>query len=111
MIADSTSSVLARVGAQVNHGFNYKQRPVSVYGLLNYRHEFAPDHKLSLVSLTDGSEIRLTESYEESSIEAGLGIQAQLANLYYVYSDVRHLADVNGDSSRTQVNLGMKGRF
>lgn len=111
VIADSTSSVLARVGAQVNHGFNYKQRPVSVYGLLNYRHEFAPDHKLSLVSLTDGSEIRLTESYEESSIEAGLGIQAQLANLYYVYSDVRHLADVNGDSSRTQVNLGMKGRF
>lgn len=111
VIADSTSSVLARIGAQVNHGFNYKERPVSVYGLLNYRHEFAPDHKLRLVSVNDNSEIRLTESYEESSIEAGLGIQAQLANLYYVYSDVRHLADVNGDSSRTQVNLGMKGRF
>ena len=111
VIADSTSSVLARVGAQVNHGFNYKERPVSVYGLLNYRHEFAPDHKLRLVSLTDDSEICLTESYEESSIEAGVGIQAQLANLYYLYSDVRHLADVNGDSSRTQINLGMKGRF
>ena len=111
VIADSTSSILARIGAQVNHGFNYKERPVSAYGLLNYKHEFAPDHKLRLVSVTDNSEIRLTESYEQSWIEAGLGIQAQLANLYYVYSDLRYSSDINGDSKATQFNIGMKGRF
>ncbi|WP_407410110.1 autotransporter outer membrane beta-barrel domain-containing protein [Acinetobacter sp.] len=111
VIADSTSSVIARLGAQVNHHFNYKERPASVYGLLNYKHEFAPDHELRLVSLTDNSETHLKESYEESSIEAGLGIQLQLENLYYVYGDVRHSTDVQGDSDQTQVSIGIKGRF
>ncbi|WP_298147381.1 autotransporter outer membrane beta-barrel domain-containing protein [uncultured Acinetobacter sp.] len=111
VIADSTSSVIARLGTQVNHHFNYKERPASVYGLLNYKHEFAPDHELRLVSLTDNSETHLKESYEESSIEAGLGIQVQLENLYYVYGDVRHSTDVQGDSDQTQVSIGIKGRF
>ena len=95
----------------MNHHFNYKERPASVYGLLNYKHEFAPDHELRLVSLTDNSETHLKESYEESSIEAGLGIQVQLENLYYVYGDVRHSTDVQGDSDQTQVSIGIKGRF
>ena len=111
VIADSTSSVLARIGAQINHGFSYNARPITMYGLVNYKHEFAPDHKLRLVSLTDNTEIHLNESYEAGSIEAGFGLQAQLANLYYVYSDIRYTNDINGDSNATQFNLGMKGRF
>lgn len=111
VLADSTSSVIARLGTQLNHHFNYKQRPAMFYSLVNYKHEFAPDHELRLVSLTDNSEIHLTESYEEGSIEAGLGIQVQLENLYYVYGDVRHSTDVQGEGDQTQITLGIKGRF
>ena len=109
--ADSNNTVIARVGAQLNHHFEYQERPFLVYGLLNYKHEFNNDYKIRLTSLTDQEVHVLSESFEPSHIEAGLGMQAQLANLYYVYGDLRHSTDINGDSNATQLNIGIKGRF
>lgn len=109
--ADSNHAVVARLGAQLNHHFSYQERPFLFYGLLNYKHEFNHDYKIRLTSLTDQEVKVLSESFEPSHIEAGLGVQGQLSNLYYVYSDLRHMSDIHGDSNQTQLNIGIKGRF
>lgn len=107
----NSNDLLARLGVRVSKDVQLNSGRAQYYAIANIKHNFIKPKSITLNDRTSSAVDQVTESFDKTFGEVGVGIQGQVNSKTYLYGDARYQRSFNGNQQGAVFNLGLKLQF
>lgn len=108
---DNVSSLRARLGARLTKDVLSNGKNAQYYAIANINYDVMGSQSTVANDLYNKDGVVLSEEFDKTSAELGLGVQGKVGKSTYLYADARYERSFKGNRDSSKFNVGLKSHF